>query len=384
MSIIRDMFENIRTLNNEEKRVYFQSICDEFGYNKIKDYISNMLKKIVCDECLKNNLDYKPLNLYFITTYEYYKNKFKNKKFKLDNGHVYNYENPIDQSGFINYYYKDIVVFLGHNVLNRIITVIFTAFHEVQHFQDYYNLNIDDLNSLDMWKLAFCMDQACTYDGSFYKSNHDQNMFEIRANLEGARKAKEFIKNNDIKGINYEKDIEYLDMLMDIYTYDMNTYNFYETFDRYIKVYRENKGKVGFTNFHSAFMNEDGIFNNLYALTRNFYIDKKEQGIRDCVSMILGSDAFFKEVISKENLKDDLSISEQKLLELYNYAFKMRESCARHIIDYSQQFFSKKKQFKYSDNERYFKWYREKRLKQFKEKYPNVEIVDPYKSRFRK
>ena len=56
MSIIRDMFENIKTLNNEEKRVYFQSIGDEFIYNKIKDYISNMIKKIVRDECLENKL----------------------------------------------------------------------------------------------------------------------------------------------------------------------------------------------------------------------------------------------------------------------------------------------------------------------------------------
>ena len=369
--------------SNENVKTFFSKLKNNIETKSFNYYIKQIVNTIARDECKKNNMEFKNLNMCVITTYEYYKNIFKNKKFKINEQ---NYDvSPKNCGGFCDSYNNNIVIFSYGKLLKRFVKIIMATFHELQHFLDDSTFNIDDINTLDMWRLAFYMDMECSiYDGNFYKSNHDQNLFEIRANLEGVKKTKEFIKNNNIKGINYEKDMEYLDMLIDIYTYDMNTYNFYETFDRYIKVYRKNKDEMELKHFFSTFINNHGLFKDIYNLTSNIYVDKNDKRIYDCVSMIFGSDTFINEVISKENLKGDLTISQKKLYDLSNYAFKIRESCLNYIIDYNRYFFSENKQFKYLDNEMCFERYIEGRLKQFKEKYPNIEIVDPYESKFRK
>ena len=89
-------------LSNEEKKIYLKSIKDEIKYREMTKYIKSLLEKIVFDECEKRGLDYRPLNVHYITVYEYFVNRFKNKKFKLQNQELSNDQSPLKVLGFHN------------------------------------------------------------------------------------------------------------------------------------------------------------------------------------------------------------------------------------------------------------------------------------------
>ena len=339
---------------------FLNGIKDEIKYRETKEYIKKLIEKIIKDECLESEINYKDLNLYVISTFDYYKNVFKNRSFKL--GKISYKISPNNAWGFSDNTNNVILVFLCNGVINNIATAIEIAYHEITHYKDKLKLKVDNPLSL-----ALYMDnQVAIYDKKYYKLNHNELMHEIHANVNGVDKAINFILKNRI---HVEKeDLKYLIERSALFHYDEENYDFFETFDRFIKVYRKNYDRIELPEILQVFLNKNGSFKDYNDIINNPLIKKED--MRYCGIMVMVSDTFNREV------KID-----SKLLKKID---KWKSTNKRLIIEYNLECFSNNIELTDEDNSYDYMYHRDKRLERFKKKYPNIEIEYSYESKFRK
>ncbi|MBQ9318790.1 MAG: hypothetical protein IJR82_04095 [Bacilli bacterium] len=370
-------------LSNEEKKIYLKSIKDEIKYREMTKYIKSLLEKIVFDECEKRGLDYRPLNVHYITVYEYFVNRFKNKKFKLQNQELSNDQSPLKVLGFYNHYYKNLLVYIGHHVYNKIVDVIITAYHEEQHYDDDTKTYDENLYNSNYINLAFYMDgEIHQYDGNFYKKHHDQNSYEIKANLKSVLKTSKFIRNNVVYGVDKERDLEYLYMLKRIYSFDEEFYNYFETFDRYIKVYREHKDEMRLPKFLRNFLNDDGTFKDISIIINSDIFSSNDYQIEKMIAMVVMSETFQNEVIKIQDMvKPECTLLLEEKNKIFPILYKSNELKSNYEFSVYNNLvyrFGDRIDFKYPDNERLYLSLRKTRLKAFKKMFPDTEFEDAY------
>ena len=370
-------------LSNEEKKIYLKSIKDEIKYREMTKYIKSLLEKIVFDECEKRGLDYRPLNVHYITVYEYFVNRFKNKKFKLQNQELSNDQSPLKVLGFYNHYYKNLLVYIGHHVYNKIVDVIITAYHEEQHYDDDTKTYDENLYNSNYINLAFYMDgEIHQYDGNFYKKHHDQNSYEIKANLKSVLKTSKFIRNNVVYGVDKERDLEYSYMLKRIYSFDEEFYNYFETFDRYIKVYREHKDEMRLPKFLRNFLNDDGTFKDISIIINSDIFSSNDYQIEKMIAMVVMSETFQNEVIKIQDMvKPECTLLLEEKNKIFPILYKSNELKSNYEFSVYNNLvyrFGDRIDFKYPDNERLYLSLRKTRLKAFKKMFPDTEFEDAY------
>ena len=346
-------------------------------------YIKSLLEKIVFDECEKRGLDYRPLNVHYITVYEYFVNRFKNKKFKLQNQELSNDQSPLKVLGFYNHYYKNLLVYIGHHVYNKIVDVIITAYHEEQHYDDDTKTYDENLYNSNYINLAFYMDgEIHQYDGNFYKKHHDQNSYEIKANLKSVLKTSKFIRNNVVYGVDKERDLEYLYMLKRIYSFDEEFYNYFETFDRYIKVYREHKDEMRLPKFLRNFLNDDGTFKDISIIINSDIFSSNDYQIEKMIAMVVMSETFQNEVIKIQDMvKPECTLLLEEKNKIFPILYKSNEIKSNYeFLVYNNLVyrFGDRIDFKYPDNESLYLSLRKTRLEAFKKMFPDTEFEDAY------
>lgn len=316
-------------------------------------YIKELINKIVDDECVKRGLDREKLNLFSITTVEYYINKFKNRKFKL-NGTVYS-GSPFNCGGFFSRKGNNLVVFINNGFkVKRMVDLIFVTYHELEHYAD----KITDNNLSNTIVFGMYMDQWIShFDDEYYKLNYDQNMDEIMANKLGIMDTRNYIYNNQIDGIDKLRDIEYLDCKALLYQFDDDTYNYYQTFEKYLKLYREHKDEINLPKFFQKFLNEDGTFKTISEIVNNnLYLE-------DPIYIVLASDTFRNEVdLSSLSNNDLIAIQEADL---------RRQKCEDEIRFYYEKLLEYNPVFKNSDVKNIYESMKNQRISRYEEIYLN-------------
>ena len=298
-------------------------------------YIKNIIELIVNEECKNRNLDRKKLSLISTTVVEYYKLKFMNRKFKLH--HI---TDPLYYDGYYNPNLgrPEIVVFIKGIPIRTIISIIFTTYHELEHYNQYSGSNLLNLESFIIY-----MEQIIkSNNNNHYLLNHDQYMTEILANLSGVFKTKDFIDNNIIEGIRGDIDREYLNVLSNIYNYDYFNYNVFSTFDKFMEIYRKNKIKNLLPFSLSVFFNYDGTFKNIKEIVDNLDI------CNDIfiAYIVIASDTFRKEV--------DLSNLDDREVEIVNLANDYRKEKEIRIEENQKRFFKNNIKCKNRDNKKIY------------------------------
>jgi len=338
---------------------FFKGIRDEIKYQENKQYLKKIIEKIIKDECLENRINYNDLNLYVISTFDYYKNILRNVKFKL--GKITYNISPNNAWGFSDNTNNIILVFLCNGVINNIATAIEIAYHEITHYKDKLKLKVD--NPFDF---ALYMDnQVAIYDKKYYKLNHNRLIHEIHANLNGVEKAINFILKNKIQ---VEKEnLKFLIERSVLFKYDEENYDFFETFDRFIKVYRKNYDKIKLPEILQVFLNKDGSFKDYNDIINNPLIKKED--MRYCGIMVMVSDTFNREV------KID-----SKLLKKIE---KWKSTNKRLIIEYNLKYFTNNIELSFGENSDYYMFHKQERLERFKKKYEDVAIKDVYEGKYK-
>lgn len=320
-------------------------------------YIKELINKIVDDECVKRGLDREKLNLFSITTVEYYINKFKNRKFKL-NGTLYS-ENPFNCGGFFSHKNNDLVVFInsGYKV-RRMVCLICSIYHELEHYEQ----KIKNYSIANLRNFAIYMDPwVAHFDKESYEFNHDQFMHEIMANKLCIIDTRNYIYNNQIDGIDSESDVEYLDCLLELYQFDDDTYNYYQTFEKYLKLYREHKDEINLPKFFQKFLNEDGTFKTISEIVNNnLYLE-------DPIYIVLASDTFRNEV-------DLSSLSNNEMIAIQEADLR-RQKCEDEIRFYYEKLLEYNPVFKNSDVKNIYESMKNQRISRYEEMYLNSNQV---------
>ena len=343
---------------------YCLSVHNHNKYGSLKDYEHKIINQIIYEECKKNNLDYEHLKVYVLTKYEYYKNILKNKTFKLDGEDMALSIDFVDFCGFCDYKKRIIVILLNNNVINNMIKVVNNTCHEVSHYEHFAHFN-----SNDPICLAFIMDNLIRiYDKKCYYFNHDQLMLEILANKEGVLKAQTFIEKNNVEGLNYAKDLEYLQIYEEIYSYDLNNYNYLDVFDRFINIYRLYNKKIELPSFLEIFLNKDGTFRDLKNIIKDSKVDIDNISLN--IAMIMCSNTFDKEVFApyfKGDGRNDIQI-----MELYNQLNFFKSQNEQKIIEINQCFFEQNYECNFDDNLNIYLSLKQLRLEKFESRYHKI------------
>ena len=220
------------------------------------------------------------------------------------------------------------------------------------------------------------------YDGNFYKKHHDQNSYEIKANLKSVLKTSKFIRNNVVYGVDKERDLEYLYMLKRIYSFDEEFYNYFETFDRYIKVYREHKDEMRLPKFLRNFLNDDGTFKDISIIINSDIFSSNDYQIEKMIAMVVMSETFQNEVIKIQDMvKPECTLLLEEKNKIFPILYKSNEIKSNYeFLVYNNLVyrFGDRIDFKYPDNESLYLSLRKTRLEAFKKMFPDTEFEDAY------
>lgn len=289
----------------------------------------------------------KEINIFTITTVEYYLNKFFNRKFKL-NGTIY-HSNPFNSEGFFGNRNKDLVVFINNGKTKKnLVSIIDTFYHELEH---YKQLKLDLTNYQDF--VIYMEKIIKKYNKLDYKVNHDQYMYEIKANLSGVKQAYSFINTHQLIGIDLQKDSEYLKTLEYIYKYDYCNYNYYDTLEKFIRIYKEHQDTIELPDYFKLFLNEDGSYKSINEILNN------KSNISSPIYIIFGTDHFRNNIdllnLSKAD-KDILEKAEKRRLEYKKIKKNNYEELIKNIFT-----------FKYEDNKKIYRLLLNDRINRYNE-----------------
>lgn len=355
-------------------------------YDITKEIVKVETDKIVNMLCKKNNIS--KINYYIVTVPEYNKEVIKNNKFVLENGKIISEDcNPDYANGYFhgNYF----VIYIKNDNVNRLVKIIKTIFHELLHYiydeKNNVTYNTQYYEFSANWNnFGFFLDHEIhKYDGSFYKTNHDQNLFEIYSNYLGVKEAMEYIKNNEIKGIDLNRDLEYLKVLEVIYNFDWKSYKYSDSFDRYIKVYRNNKNKMTLPLIFKYFLDDDGSFKSIEDIASCDIFFNSSQ-IQSVIDMIFASKTFEEEVMSYiERVGLDKSMSNvgyaaRKIINIYNYSKTNVKKREISMLEYYIVQLNQKIKFKYSENKKMYLEFIKEMRNEFQRRYPQINIKDAY------
>lgn len=310
---------------------------------------------------------------YIVTVPEYKREVFIKGKFKLENGVIIS--NDVGPNYAETFCHIDsdnnerfMVIYKKLNNKDRVVKIINNTLHEIYHFI-YGDLNGVEKQkdfsdgSLNMENLAYLLDyEVSQYDGEFYEKFHDRNLFEIRSNVTGVRATMEYIKNNVVEGIEFERDFEFLRELQIQYSFDETNYDYSESFDRYISVYRKYKKEMKLPKCLKEFLNDDGTLSATYVVLASKSFEK------DVINPLLANNVY------QEN--SDRGYYARKMLTYFkNAREKMQKNELAKIKHYLYQI-NKEEIFIYEENRIRYENFRSLLIKTFSSEYPNIDIVN--------
>lgn len=251
-------------------------------------------------------------NVSICTTFQYYKDNFKDGGFSLRSAPII-LAFPHIVRGYRGF--NEIVVFLGnsfyklnnideHKFLLLLVTTYHELRHEVQHkcinpFSDYEIFLLDYLNISSISRF-------------FNLSEHDSVYGEIDANLYSANMVK------DVMGSVFsEKENNYLNKLINRYSFLKNNYDFDGKFALFCEDYKKNYKNHSNEPFLSVFF-KYGNFKRIDNIVNSMWYKGIDEIIRN---MVLSSDVFL------DNIDYDLSLDEKEVLgEALDYRIKDLEN----------------------------------------------------------
>ena len=307
-------------------------------------YIKKIIDRIVTDECMKNGIDKNKLHVYSISTVEYNINKFFNKKFKL-NGQIVSYS-PKECEAIYSNKYKNLILYIDNGKkIKRMSLLLIMIYHELEHYHQK-QLKISNID-----EFAIYMDKKITFlDKNNYYLNHDTFMNEIMANYIGINKTRKLINRENIRGIQLDKDNEYLKLFEQIFTYDYYNYNYYEKFTEFIKLYRRNIYNIKLPECFNIFLNNDGTFKSIKEILRS--------EINDILYIVLGSDIFRSQL--------DLTSLTEEEIKVIEKAKQLRLIKEEKIKQNHEYFINNEYNLQYEENKKIYQIYRRDRINRYK------------------
>lgn len=238
--------------------------------------MKTIAKTLVTEEEKINNFK---IELYPLTTIEWYHKNFKEKKFKLQNFAV-NFEiltSPLLDFGFTTPN-KKIFIFLNSCQSLKLLTpkhalteYIFTIYHELGH--NYQRQCYRNYNKEQMFTMIID-DYINLYSPNHYKKYYNSYFEEIDANLYAINKTKKLFENHPHL---YHKHKEYIENLNEQFIYEYENFNLTSFFEMFHQIYSENPIEYKIHhNFTDVFYKKDNNkFNTIEEIINhkdfNFY-----------------------------------------------------------------------------------------------------------------